>query len=554
MKLFTNRYSDSLVAAAVFAVVFVFWLCGYPQALNFQEENQLFLFSGDYLFERLSVAGGLADWMGEFIVQFYYLPWLGAALLAAIFVVLQRLTVTVLRCGSAPVSVTRVLSLLPVVFLLGIMGDENILLSYVFAIVLSLAAYVGLSRMPVWADIVIVPVLYWLTGPMTALYVFFRIIENPRKEWWTALWLIAVELASYTFILKEYPLREVLLGINYYRIPLVLSMPWTLFVVPLTIVLGKCLSMTAAVWYRGAARRTRLASVLCLCLLAAVSAVLGIYYWYPKDKYELMMQDYLLRHCRWQEVIERAEHYQVRTTFSSNAVNLALAMTGQLAERQFEFYQSGTDALIMRPVRDNFSNLPSAEAFYHLGMINSAKRYMYDIQESILNGRQSGRCMKRIAECFIINGQYKVAKKYLDVLGQSLFYRRWAEDDTRRLYSDAKVDDNAEWARLRRVRYRKNYLFDNRQMDKLFGLLVVCNKENTMAIDYFMAQLLLNADAGDFMNYLGWVMQQRGYTQLPAGYSDAVNCIKSHGTSPASVYAGYVRTSMTDKAKGAEEP
>lgn len=63
-----------------------------------------------------------------------------------------------------------------------------------------------------------------------------------------------------------------------------------------------------------------------------------------------------------------------------------------------------------------------------------------------------------------------------------------------------------------------------------------------MAMDYYMAQLLLNVNIRDFMNYVGWVMQQRGYVQLPVGYQDAVRCIQSHGTAPGSVYAGYVKT------------
>lgn len=100
----------------------------------------------------------------------------------------------------------------------------------------------------------------------------------------------------------------------------------------------------------------------CACLIVAVAAVICIECWYPKDRYELLMQDWLVREGHWQDVIDRAEKYQVRTTYSSNAVNLALAMTGQLADRQFEFYQGGPSALIMPSVRDNFSNLPSAEA------------------------------------------------------------------------------------------------------------------------------------------------------------------------------------------------
>ncbi|EKC45684.1 hypothetical protein LEA_20145, partial [human gut metagenome] len=41
--------------------IFLFWYCGYPQALCYQEQNQLFLWSADYFWHDLSVAGGLAD-------------------------------------------------------------------------------------------------------------------------------------------------------------------------------------------------------------------------------------------------------------------------------------------------------------------------------------------------------------------------------------------------------------------------------------------------------------------------------------------------------------
>lgn len=59
IKSFINRYSSLLMALAVLVALFLFWFVGYPQALNYQEENQLFLFSTDYFFSRFAVAG---DW------------------------------------------------------------------------------------------------------------------------------------------------------------------------------------------------------------------------------------------------------------------------------------------------------------------------------------------------------------------------------------------------------------------------------------------------------------------------------------------------------------
>jgi hypothetical protein len=187
IKSFINRYSSLLMALAVLVALFLFWFVGYPQALNYQEENQLFLFSTDYFFSRFAVAGGLADWIGEFIVQFYYLPWLGALVLAFLGVAVQRLTLAVVNHHASETWTLLILSLLPVVLLTGVMGNENVLLSYEVALVMTLAAFVGLRRISWWGDIVIVPLLYWLAGPMTVLYALLRIADNWRKEWWTIL-------------------------------------------------------------------------------------------------------------------------------------------------------------------------------------------------------------------------------------------------------------------------------------------------------------------------------------------------------------------------------
>lgn len=536
MKQFIDKYSGLMITALLFIAVFLFWLHCYPQAMNFQEQNQLFLFSTDYLFQRIALPGGVADWLSELVVQFYYLPWLGALLLALIAIAIQRLILLSAKNKSLTVNI---LSLLPVVLLVGVMGDENVLLSYPIAILCVLTAAVCMRHMPWWNDFIAVPLLYWLFGPMTIVYVLLRIIGNPRKEWWTIIWLPAVQLLAYTLFIKEYPLIEVVLGINYYRIPLVLMMPKTLWIVPLTIV------VLAFLFSKHKKPYSFIQSLLSLAVVI-VCAIVGVRLGFPKDKYELLMQDYLVRQGKWQEIIDRAEHYQVKTAFSSNAVNLALGMTHQLADRQFTFYQSGEDALIMPMIRDNMSNFPSAEAFYQLGMNNSAKRYMYDIQESIINGRQSGRCMKRIAECLVIDGQYKVAQKYLDVLKQTLFYRQWANDASLSI-KENKTDELVKTQRARRI--KKNFLYDYSQIDKMLGQLVVENKDNKLALEYFLGQLLLKGDVKDFMGYLGWVMQQGAYAQMPIGYQDAVRCIQSHGTAPNSAYGKYIARKVGSRAQ-----
>ena len=86
------RYWSAGLSVLLGIGVFLFWLLGYPYALTYQEQYQLFLFSSDYFVERISIAGGLSDYLGDFVAQFYYVPWMGALALALLAVAIQQLT------------------------------------------------------------------------------------------------------------------------------------------------------------------------------------------------------------------------------------------------------------------------------------------------------------------------------------------------------------------------------------------------------------------------------------------------------------------------------
>ena len=488
-----GRYLNWGLSVLVGIGIFLFWYIAYPHALSYQEQYQLFLWTWDYFVERVSLPGGFADWLGEFIVQFYYVEWLGALLLALLFVALQRLTARLL-----PQGIWCLLSLVPVVLVLWLMGDINVLLSLPVAIVLALAlACIRLPKRLSWVDVIILPLVFWLIGPAIWIYIVVRVLQLGWKHLWTAGWLVAVQVMVYAWFLPQWPLQQAMTGLNYYRIPLHYPQ------------------------WNG----------------------------YDRDMYELIRQDYLVRNERWDEIVKLAGEYQVRTPFWSNCVNLALSQKRLLADRMFDFYQSGEDALIMPRVRDLTSMLPSAEAFWRLGMVNSAQRYMFDTQESILNGRKSGRCTKRIAECMIVNGHYQTATKQLDLLKKSLFYRSWAKEAEAMMKDEAKVNSHSVYGRLRQLRYKENFLYSYDEIDKMFGLLFMNNQENKMVLDYFMAQMLLKGNLQGFQQYMGAVQQYGGYRQMPLGYQDVMHCIQMQGNVPGSPFASYVKRMMGGRGK-----
>lgn len=524
-KLYLKYWRCALAIVFGFGI-FLFWYCGYPQAMCYQEQNQLFLWTADYFFHDMGVAGGLADYISEFLVQFYYVPLAGAVVLACVFTAFYVLSCFVAKTFIVVTYKQRfvrgplkwywdVILILPSILLLEVMGDIEVLLSFPIALMLSLLMVwmmniatrkVGLRLFGV--EVLVIPLLFWLIGGgATWLYVFLRIafcwwlFRKPFLLLLSIPYFLGVQLICYATVLVQYPLSSVLVGINYYRVPM--HFP-------------------------------------------------GKNWGYDKDLYALLKQNEQVRDGKWTDIIQDAEKSQVQMPYSSNCVNLALAKTRQLANRMFTFYQSGEDALLAPRTRDNMSMYPTMEAFWQLGLVNSSLRYATDLQASILNERMSGRLMKRMTECQIVNGKYSVARKNIDVLKQSLFYRDWAEKAEALLGNDTAISHDPDLGRARRMRFKTDMLYSYAEIDKMMGLLFINNPDNKMALDYFMGQMLLKGDIQGFMRYGSWVQQYGGYSQMPYGYADAIKCIQNHGNVPGSPYAGYV-SRMMNQQKGGEQ-
>ena len=533
MKTIFCKYLNKSISILLGIFVFLFWGVLHPEYLNYHEQNQLFLFSWDYFAQRIALPGGLADWISEFFVQFYYYAWAGALVLALLFVALQRLVL--FQLPDRKTLLSKIVSLLPVALLLWHMGDKEVLLSYVVSLALTLGAAALMKECMTWKyDILLLPVLFWLAGPMVCMFIGLRVLSVSNKKAYSEL-VICFYICHYAleYILPQIPVKEVMLGINYYRVPGV--WPVLQFVIPVVVMTFPYVLQI----------KRRVVALVCVAIVAVAAGFFDDAKHYDKDMCETLKLDMLVRQSRWDDVIERAENYQVQNAVNSCYVNLSLAKRRLLAERMFSFYQSGESALILPSVRDNISDIGTAEAFYQLGMVNSCLRYFADLQESILNRRNSGRFTQRIAECYIVNGNYLVAQKHLDLLKQSLFYRSWALDAEKYLRNEAMINAHAEWGRMRRFHFKQDYLFSYPDIEKMIGQLFADNTANKMALDYFMGGMLLKGDMAGFMNYMRFVENYGGYTMMPMGYQDAVTYIKSQGQASGTAYGNYAQRMMS---------
>jgi hypothetical protein len=531
MKTLFVKHRGILIRVLFLAFVFLFWDICHPEYLNYHEQNQLFLFSSDYLYSRIAIAGGLADYISEFLVQFFYYSWLGSLIIGLLLLSLQH---AVFLLSDKRL---LILSFLPSLLSIWALGNQNVLFSFFVALIIILYAAYYFRHLHILADLILIPLLFWAMGALVWIYVAIRCFKSrSRWSWLYCLYIIGIQLGAYITILRQWPLQRVLFGINYYR-------DETL--APLLLYLVAIVAFLVIVFSQYTNRLNSRIVHATSVLGAFIILLLAIFTGFDKDNYELLKDDMLVRQEKWEEIISRAENYQPHCAFSSESINLALGMTRQLADRMFDFYQSGTDAMIMPPVRDNFSNMISAETFFRLGMVNSALRYFSDLQESILNARKSGRLEQRITECYIVNGRYLIAQKHIDLLKQSLFYRSWAQEAEDYLNHETMIANHPVWGQMRKFHFKKDYLYSYPEIEKMFGQLFADHTDNKLALDYFMGGMLLKGDYDGFMNYMRFVESYGGYMSMPMGYQDAIRFIQSQGMDSSSRYGIYVRQMMS---------
>lgn len=544
--------------------VVIFWAVPYVGGLCFQEQYQMFLFDSGYFLERIVLPGGLADYISEFLVQFYYMPVLGGAIIALLLMGIQTAVWGLMKqYGARHDFPGYLLSFLPSIALWCAMGDQNVLLSFVVALFGALVIGWIHNRfhnrlVKVVFELVSTALVYWLLGPVVFLYAVLMIgdtLKNAKQKgnvfsgigYSAVILILTVAWILLTTQTLQYPLYRIFAGLNYYRYPGAISpLP---FVVMVWAVVIPFLWMIPC--HRKSLQKLQQSKVVIVLsyVLVIVASWFGIKTSFDEMTYELIDYDFLVRTEQWDKIIEKAEKKPATTPLGVSCVNLALSQKGMLADRLFEFYQNGGEGLFPTFTRDMISPVSTAEIFFRLGMVNDAERYMFEAQEAIPNYRKSARLTRRIIECDIINGNYKVAAKLLRRLQKTLFYSNWANQTMALLGNEKAINRHPIYGKLRKYREKKqDFLFSDREMDQMLGLLFLNDNHNKMAYEYLMCYELLQRDMEKFMQYypLGRFV---GYDHIPRTFQEILigNWMKTHSdprTIPYSVDAQNVNNTL----------
>ena len=453
--------------------VLLFFGLAYPHHLHYQEQYQLFLFDSTYVWDIVREPGGVADLLGRFSTQFFLYAWVGALIIGLLLSAVQLLTLRLLNSQFL-----YGLSFVPAFLLWLFLLDENALMGGVWAILLSLLAAWGILSLRKKLStisyslftIVAILLLYLLVGPVC--------LPIPIESLWT--------------------------GAHYHRYPTVF--PWLLW--------GAAFSiwglMGIALLIHRFPKHFSLHSPLSSHLLTAlVVAIMGSVVWKNANfRAEKVMQyDFMARHQQWNRILETANREKPNNQIGVTVQNLALAMHSVLLNQLFNYHQNGIAGLLPDVKEDATSPLPTAEAFYQLGMINVAQRTVFEAQEAILDFQKSSRCYVRLAQTNLINGQYEVARKYLSALQKTLFYHDWANETLPLLGDEAAIAKHPEYGRLRKMAYDDDFYFSDHVTPEMLQSLYLRNRDNGLAYQYLVAYYLLTGDQEGYNNFISSIKQ-----------------------------------------------
>jgi hypothetical protein len=525
MRQINSKNIRYILIGILFVIYFLYFALLNRYHILYLEQNQLFIWSLDFLKEQFSLPGGLAIYSGSFFTQFFVSSWLGAFIYT-----LNAFAVFVLSFYIFKKHYLEniVLSFVPVWLLAILQSNELFTFGQAVGFLLLLsyfALYISISRsgsryllfFAGW------PMFYLLTGgfslPLILLCVLHELfLRKEKKRYIIAfLYVITGVLVPYLsahliFYIQPdkiftYPVIPELHSI--FLFALILSFVWT----PLIILAGFSLNKVKSL-------KNRLLPWSITNVLAAVVVIFLMAFVVYKRAYNKMADmmlgvDHYTQKAEWNKLLKLSDRYPGYNTLIIYHTNLALYKTGKLLDKMFSYPQIGSQGLRLKWQR-NLNLFFGGEVFSQLAYNNESIHWAF---EALVVKGLNPRSLKKLAEGYIVNGYYDIAAKYLRLLNRTLFYRKWAALHIRYLHDPDLAEEDPEITLYRDLIVRSNFFSEVNGMN--LQDLLRNHPENKMAYEYLLASLLLDRNLDDFTKVV-LNLKFFGYDRMPLHIEEAL--------------------------------
>ncbi len=410
------------------------------------QDQNLFLNTKLFFNEQMVVPGGLLSWMGTYLTQYFYYPWLGTVLLSLCWLLMMWFTKRAFKLSNQ----WSALTLVPVALLLLTIVDMGYwvyilkLPGHVFVGTLGTTAVAGL----LWAfralphrcglRLIFIVITAILGYPFLGIYglgatlLMGLFIWNLEQPLWQKITGSVLALAGAAIVpqlcyhLVYYQTN--LANIYYAALPLFFVteeyhayyLPYyglALFFVLMVTGEGLCKHITLGKFQKWIVLGTQV-------LLVAGLAWGVSHFWYKDENFhhELKMQR-CIEQNDWQGVVAEGALQQDEPTRAIVMMrNLALSRLGRQANEMY-LYKNGSKRY-EAPFDMRLMLCVGPLMYYQYGMLNYCNRLSTEMGVEF-GWRVSN--LKLLAKCTILNKEDSEARKYLNILKHTTFYADWAE-------------------------------------------------------------------------------------------------------------------------------
>ena len=131
------------------------------------------------------------------------------------------------------------------------------------------------------------------------------------------------------------------------------------------------------------------------------------------------------------------------------------------------------------------------------------------------------RLLKQLVMTSLINGNNALAEKFLNILNESLFYRKWASH-YRNCINDPDLQlKDPDISNKRQLLIHADFVGNTNDPDSVLVHLLINHPDNKMAYEYFMTSLLLDKNITAFAVNVG-DLKYYGYKEIPVHYEEAM--------------------------------
>lgn len=511
------------------------------------QHYNLFLYSSLFFKQQMIVPGGFLSYLAAFFTQFFYYPWLGVLLLCGWWLLLTWATKRTFRIADRWDAV----ALLPVAILLIInmeLGYWHYLMKlkgYFFVPTIGTTAGICLlwvyRKLPnkLWIRLQFLLLTVAIGYPLLGAYALaavllmgiwsWRLTDDSGNKLFTIsnslftsvaalLFVIAIPLFFYRYVYYQtnltYLYRAVLpvFGVQEY---------YPEFYTPYYLLAACFLAFVLFNLSKEQVKRRKPFWAWVTHIAIVIVMALGVrYYWYTDGNFhhELAMQR-CIDNLDWEGVVKegtKQDHEPTRAIVMMH--NLALSRLGRQADEMYNFPKGSKKSNTPLPIF--MFKVAGRLIYYHYGMLNDCHRMC--MEEGVELG-WNPELLKYLARCALLNNELIAARKYLDLLRQTMFYKGWANQMQLLVDNPGQVTEDLETGPITHMLHYESRLdADNGYVEKnLMTQLSYLDADDL----YFQEQALLGTlwtrNADDFWPRFSHYLELRHDGNVPRIYQEA---------------------------------